>query len=72
VPSNDPVRRFQDILENTGRIEQYTAGMDSAAFLQELKTYDAVERCLERIREASRKLAKIAVTEALHRLEPQD
>jgi uncharacterized protein with HEPN domain len=60
VPSNDPVHRFHDILENISRIEQHTAGMNVASFLRQLKTCDAVERCLERISEASKKLGNLA------------
>jgi len=58
VPSKDPTQRFEDILENIALIEQFTAGMD---FLTEdLKTTNAVERCLERISEAARKLGGAA------------
>jgi len=60
VPSSDPAQRFEDILDNIGRIEGYTAGMDGAAFLEDHKTYDAVERCLERISEAARKIGVLA------------
>ena len=49
MPSRAPLKRFQDILDNIGRIEDHTAGMDATAFLGDPKTYDAVERCLERI-----------------------
>ncbi len=42
------------------RIEQHTAGMDSTAFAGDKKTNDAVERCLERISEASKKLGSLA------------
>jgi uncharacterized protein with HEPN domain len=59
VPSKDPVQRFQDIFENP-RIEGHTAGMNAAAFLEDHKTYDVVERCLERISEASKKLGSLA------------
>ena len=52
MPSSDPIQRFEDILDNVGRIEGYTTGMDAHAFLEDTKTYDAVERCLERISEA--------------------
>jgi uncharacterized protein with HEPN domain len=34
--------------------------MDGAAFLEDHKTYDAVERCLERISEAARKIGVLA------------
>lgn len=60
MPSSDPVQRFQDILTNIARIEQHTAGMDITAFTGDTKTYDAVERCLERISEASKKLGSLA------------
>ena len=60
MPSSDPIQRLQDILENIDRIEQYTAGMDSQAFMDDYKTSDAVERCLERICEASKKLGSVA------------
>jgi uncharacterized protein with HEPN domain len=56
VPSKDPIQRFNDILENIIRIEEFTAGMDVSAFVGDPKTYDAVERCLERISEAASKL----------------
>jgi uncharacterized protein with HEPN domain len=60
VPSKDPIQRFEDILENIVRIEEFTAGMDAVAFANDLKTSNAVERCLERISEAARKLGGIA------------
>ena len=56
MPSKDPIQRFNDILENIIRIEEFTAGMDVSAFVGDPKTYDAVERCLERISEAASKL----------------
>ena len=34
--------------------------MDGTAFTRDKKTYDAVERCLERISEASKKLGSLA------------
>jgi uncharacterized protein with HEPN domain len=56
LPSKDPIQRFEDILENIILIEKFTAGMDLATFAQDAKTSNAVERCLERISEAARKL----------------
>src|SRR4051794_24999463 len=41
-------------------IFRYTAGIDSTAFEEDRKTYDAVERCLERISEAVTKLGDLA------------
>jgi uncharacterized protein with HEPN domain len=61
VPSKDPLQRFEDILENIARIEEFTDGMDMAAFVEDLKTSDAAERCLERISEAAKKLGDTAV-----------
>ncbi len=56
MPSSDPVQRLEDIVENTRRIRDYTAGMDEAAFVNDPKTIDAVERCFQRIAEAVTKL----------------
>jgi uncharacterized protein with HEPN domain len=56
MPTDDPGQRFEDMLENVRRIQSYTSGMNQADFLQDQKTIDAVERCLERIAEAARKL----------------
>jgi uncharacterized protein with HEPN domain len=60
LPSEKPVRRLEDIIENARAILRYTAGMDLAAFEEDRKTYDAVERCLERISEAAAKLGEQA------------
>jgi uncharacterized protein with HEPN domain len=60
VPSRDPTQRFEDILENIVLIEEFTAGMDLTAFTEDLKTSNAVERCLGRISEAARKLGGAA------------
>ena len=61
MPSSDPLRRFQDILDNIARIEEYMAGMDdSTAFEENDLVHDAVERCLERISEGAKKLGAAA------------
>ncbi|MGO9260413.1 MAG: DUF86 domain-containing protein [Bryobacteraceae bacterium] len=60
MPSKDPIRRFEDILENILLIEEFTAGMDSTAFTEDLRTSNAAERCLERISEAAKKLGAVA------------
>ena len=49
-----PAKRFEDILANIILIEEFTAGMDLAAFAQDPKTSNASERCLERISEAAK------------------
>lgn len=58
MPSNDPVQRLEDIRANVARIRAHVEGMDEAAFLRDAKTQDAVERCIERIAEAARKLGE--------------
>jgi uncharacterized protein with HEPN domain len=60
VPSEDSIQRFEDILENIIRIEEFTKGMDSTTFARDPKTSDATERCLQRISEASTKLGRVA------------
>ena len=63
MPSSDPAQRFEDILLNIARIEEHTAGVDDeTAFEESHLVYDAVERCLERISEAAKKLGPVAET----------
>ena len=62
MPSSNPARRFQDILDNIDRISRYTASMDATTFAADEKTIDAVERCLGRITEAAIKLGELAET----------
>jgi len=62
LPSEKPARRLEDIIENAQAIQRYVAGMDGAAFEKDQKTYDAVERCLERISEAAAKLGDLAAS----------
>jgi uncharacterized protein with HEPN domain len=54
-------RRLQDIIDNAQAIFRYTEGMDLTAFEENRLVYDAVERCLERISEASAKLGDMAL-----------
>lgn len=61
MPSEKATRRLEDIIENAQAILRYTAGMDLGTFEEDRKTYDAVERCLERISEAATKLGDQAV-----------
>ena len=56
MTSKDPARRFRDMLDNIARLRGHLGKMTRAQFLADLKTQDAVERCLERIAEAARKL----------------
>ena len=62
MPSDKPARRLEDIVENAQAIQRYVAGMDVTAFEKDQKTYDAVERCLERISEAAAKLGDLALS----------
>lgn len=55
MPSEAPDQRLQDIIDNIDRIRGHLAGTADAAVL-DAKTRDAVERCLERISEAAKKV----------------
>ena len=59
MPSDKPVQRLNDILENIDRIIQYTRDLAFGDFTLDWRTRDAVERCLLRISEAARKLEGI-------------
>src|ERR1039458_1383582 len=61
-PSDKPARHLEDIVENAQAIRRYVAGMDVTAFAKDQKTYNAVERCLERISEAAAKLGDMALS----------
>ena len=52
MPSNKASRYLQHIVANAQAIFHYTEGMEFAQFEEDRKTYDAVERCLQRITEA--------------------
>ena len=56
MSSSGPKRRLHDILENISRIRSYVQGIAAQQLVADHKTQDAVERCLERICEAARKL----------------
>jgi uncharacterized protein with HEPN domain len=60
VPSNDPVQRFSDIIENIERIVRFTAGMDPDAFASNEQTVLAVKYSLLVISEAAVKLGDTA------------
>jgi len=59
VSSSDVARRLHDILDNVARIRRHTGGLTVETFLEDEKTQDAVERCLERIAEAARKIGDV-------------
>jgi uncharacterized protein with HEPN domain len=56
VPFRNPREELETILENIARIERYVGGLDEAALMLNDEKRDAVERCLERISEAARRL----------------
>jgi uncharacterized protein with HEPN domain len=56
LPSKNPIRRFEDILDNIDLIKSHTRGYSHDSFVKDRKTQDAVERCLMRISEAAGKL----------------
>jgi uncharacterized protein with HEPN domain len=60
LPSKNPIRRFEDILDNIELIKDYTRGYSDDTFIKDRKTQDAVERCLMRISEAAAKLESSA------------
>jgi uncharacterized protein with HEPN domain len=55
MPSDVPIDRLNDIVANIDRIHAHLTGVVPRADF-DAKTRDAVERCLERISEAARKL----------------
>jgi uncharacterized protein with HEPN domain len=55
MPSDVPRERLQDIVTNIDRVRAHLTGIQPGAELDN-KTRDAVERCLERISEAAKKL----------------
>lgn len=56
MSSSDPLKRIADIVHQIERIESHLAGLDLASFRTNTLAQDAVERCLERICEAARKI----------------
>lgn len=60
MPSSDPIRRFEDILDNIERIERFTRGMDFAAFSANDQAIYAVKHALLILSEAASKLGEEA------------
>ena len=56
MPTERPAQRIHDILENIASVEEYTRELSEKTFSSNRMAFDAVERCLERIAEAARKL----------------
>lgn len=58
MPTERAARRIHDVLTNIASIEAYTKGLSEGSFRDAPMVIDAVERCLERIAEAARKLGE--------------
>jgi len=56
--TKSPKAALVDMLDAVRRIEKYTKGLDAAAFRRDDLRRDAVERCIEIISEASRRLPR--------------
>ena len=59
VSSKDTGRRLHEILDNIARIRRYIVDMDSDRYAADERTQDAVQRCLERMSEAARKIGPV-------------
>lgn len=72
MSSSKAPRYLQHIIENARSVFHYTEGMDLSEFEEDRKTYDAVERCLQRISEAVIRLAddapELLPNQPLHRI----
>lgn len=60
MPSSRPKARFEDIILYIERIMFYVDDHDQESFTKDIRTVDAVERCIERMTEASIKLQPLA------------
>ena len=67
MPSDLPLERLQDIITNIDRVHAHSKDVKAGAELDD-KTRDAVERCLERISEAAKKLGPIPREIELHKV----
>ena len=59
MPTERPLVRLRDIVENIEAIQEYTRDSDLSDFLKSRITIDAVERCLARISEAAVKIGLV-------------
>ncbi len=60
MPSNDPVQRFTDIIDNINHVAQFTRGLTAATFAANDQVIFAVKYALLIISEATAKLGDIA------------
>ena len=59
MSSSNLKERLRDILDNILRVRAYILGMTRQQLAADHKTQDAIERCLERICEAARKIGDV-------------
>jgi uncharacterized protein with HEPN domain len=55
-PSERALDACEDIIDNADAAQRFVAGMTFEAFVADMRTNDAVVRCLEIVSEASRRL----------------
>lgn len=60
MPTQDPLQRFHDMVENIDRIADFTKGLSRKTYDGDIKTRLAVERCMQIISEAAAKLGATA------------
>jgi uncharacterized protein with HEPN domain len=60
VPFRDNPTHLRDILESIGHIEDFLSGMDFKSYTMDLKTRSAVERQMQMITEAAKRLGEDA------------
>ncbi len=60
MPSSDPIQRFTDIIDNIGRIEHFTQGLNAKTFAANDQVIFAVKYALVIISEATAKLGDTA------------
>ena len=65
MSSSRTSQRLLDIIENIDAIDSYLDAMTFDAFVQDRKSIDATERCLERIIEAITKIGAACMEEVL-------
>ena len=60
MPFRDNPTHLRDILESIGHIEDFLSGMDFKSYTMDLKTRSAVERQMQMITEAAKRLGEDA------------
>jgi uncharacterized protein with HEPN domain len=63
LPSDRPSERLRDLIVNCDRIAAYVRGLSEDDLARDRLRLDAIERCVERISEAAKKLSPFAERE---------